>query len=914
MLRIFNTRLWICVIVTVLSIILVIPTLRYFAFVDRQGDKPLSDAQKKEFADLRAKSIKLGLDLQGGVDFLLQVDKEKVLAIQVEQIADDVRRALSNNRVPAEVESSAADRSVTIQLGDKKDAEVAQGNLEGFADDFESPNFGALARGKASFTVNNRVLSEYLANAVEGALRVVRKRVDEFGLTQPVVARQGDDRIRVQIPGETDPEKIQSNLLRPATLEFRLLHDNMGDIVRPLVNEATFIQGMGTGVIKDEYLEDTLSPNNEPIKVLKKDLPGIPPGYVVRLGEDSRTDPKTGKVSVTKNLVYLVKDKVEVRGDELKDARPRVIQSDLEHPYKVWLEFNKEGTRKFAKITRDNVGKPFAIILEDTVYSAPVIQSPIPDGRCVIEGNFTLGDVRELAQVLKAGALPAPLRIIEKRAVEASLGADSIVDSIRALGVGGVLLILFMVIYYGRAGVVAVLAMLLNVLLILAFLTLSNATLTLSGIGGILLTMGMAVDANVLIYERLREELALKKPMKAAISTAFSRAFTVIFDSNITSMLPALALLLFEVVEGTMKGFWITLAVGLIANLYTGVTVTRALTEGWLGATGSFGAGTLTWFKNPKFPFMSYRFVGYTFSGALAVLTIGYIAIHGVNFAVDFTGGVVAHVSVEKEITTSDVRTAMQGQGISSVAVQKVLGKNEFLIRQKLVVEEGGHAAEVKDTGRMLEAALTKGLASAGVKVIGVEQIASEVGGEFQGMALQTIIVASICILLYLGVRFRFVFSAMAVVALVHDLTLTVGVYTLMGREINLDIISALLIILGYSVNDTIVVFDRLRELSGDTFGKNFRSLVDQAINMSLNRTLNTGAATIGMIIAMILLGGKGLADFALVLLIGTVFGTYSSTFIATALAYDWIQRRVNKDEAEKVASRQTGRLARASK
>lgn len=914
MLRVLNTRFWICVIVSVISVYLVIPTIRYFKFVDETAETPLTAEQKKTKAELMSRSIKLGLDLQGGVDFLLAVDVPKVKQAHIEQMADAIRRDLANEKIPAEVRADFEREDIIVSVNERKDAEIAIEQLKRFDGYFNNPDFNALARGEARLPIAKRQLDDYLRNTLEGALRVVRNRVDEFGLTQPVVARQGNERIRVQIPGETDPDKIQHNLLRPATLEFRLLHPEMAKYTQPLCNPDTFDPRSGVGEIKDEFLVEELSETGSLVKRLKKDLPGIPPGFIILLGEDTRTDFQTHQRITRKNLVYLVKDKVEVRGDELKDARPQVVQTDLENPYKVSLEFDRDGARKFAQVTRDNVGKPFAIILENLVYSAPVIRTPIPDGRCVIEGSFTLEDVRDLSQVLKAGALPAPLRVIEKRAVEASLGTDSIVASTKALGIGGLILILFMIVYYGRAGVVAVIAMTLNVLLILAFLSMAGATLTLSGIGGILLTLGMAVDANVLIYERLREELSQKKPLKAAIAQAFGRAFTVIFDSNITSLLPALALLLFEVVEGSVKGFWITLAVGLLANLYTGVTVTRALAETWIATRGTFSAGRFAWFRNPRFPFMNWRFGGYVFSGILALLSIGYIAVHGVNYAVDFTGGVLAHISVEKELGTSDIRAAMARAGYPNVAVQKVLNKNEFLIRQKIEGDKDSTAA-ISGMQNEMEVVLGAQLKDAGVKVIGVDTIASEVGSEFRSLAFKTILVASICILLYIGWRFQPVFGIAAVIALVHDLLLTLGVFTLMGRELNLDIISALLIILGYSVNDTIVVFDRIRELAGDTYGKNFRSVVDQAVNMSLNRTINTGGTTLITVGAMILFGGRGLGDFALVLFIGILFGTYSSTFIASALSYEWIRRRTLKAEAEKASARDTrGRLPQTAK
>jgi len=914
MLRSLNTRFWIMIAVTVLSIIFVIPTIRYFAFVDSIGDRAMTIDEKKELGKLREKSIKLGLDLQGGVDFLLAVDSEKVQAAHMEKIADNIRRELADNKVPASVTTDNKAANIIVKLDDVKDTEIADKVLKKFESDFDNPDYGKLASGKTDLHVSNSVLTANLRETMDGALRVVRRRVDEFGLTQPVVTRQGADRIRVQIPGETDPEKIEKNLLRPATLEFRLLHPDMAQYTEPLCKPGTFSRQTGIGEIKDEYLKEVITETGGIRKVPADNLPGIPPGFKVLLGEDTRTDPNTHERVTRKNLVYLVKDKVEVRGDELKDAHPQVIQAALDNPYKVALEFNRDGARKFAKVTRENVEKPFAIILENVVYSAPIIKSPIPDGRCVIEGNFKLEDVRDLAQVLRAGALPAPLRPIEKRAVEASLGVDSIVDSVNALGIGAAILVVFLVIYYGRAGVVAVLAMLLNVLLILAFLSMAGATLTLSGIGGILLTMGMAIDANVLIYERMREELATKKPIKAAISTAFSRAFTVIFDSNITSILPALALLLFEVVEGSIKGFWITLTVGLIVNLYTGVTVTRALVETWVAVRGKFSVGQFTWFKEPKIAFMKLRPVGYGISIVLLVASMGYVAIHGVNWAVDFTGGVLAHVSVQKPLETQDIRAAMSRAGITGVAVQKVLNRNEFLIKEKVeqaaVSPEATAAAEAQ-----LKTALNRELKDAGVQVLAVDSIAGEVGEEFQSIAIKCIIVASISILLYVGWRFQYVFALTALIALLFDVLAALGLYLMLGREVNMDIVSALLIILGYSVNDKIVIFDRIREVTGGNYGKNLRAMVDQAVNNCLNRTVNAGGGTIITIVVMIFFGGRGLADFALILLMGVLLGTYSSIFVATTLAYDWLEQRVKKEESMRQLARDSkGRSLQTAK
>jgi len=481
------------------------------------------------------------------------------------------------------------------------------------------------------------------------------------------------------------------------------------------------------------------------------------------------------------------------------------------------------------------------------------------------------------------------LRIVEDQAIGASLGNDSVVDSGVALIIGAIGVIAFIVLVYRTAGVIAVLAMLLNVLLILALMALSNATLTVSGIGGVLLTMGMAVDANVLIYERLREELDAGRPIRAAIGTAFEKAFSVIIDSNITSLLPAVVLILFEVVEGSVKGFWLALGIGLIANIYTGVTVTRAIMESWVAKRKTVSVGNIRFLPNANFNFMKYRNAGMIVSGVLTVICVGYMAVNGINLGIDFTGGVTANVE-STQVSRLDLAKGLS-ESFHEVRVVKVVNKDLF---QVTVPNEKGVDADIDELKAELNAALNAKFAGK-LEVRSSQGIAPLLGREFMVTALWTIVIASIIILGYLAIRFRPIYGAGAVLALLHDITLSLGIFVLLGRSLTLDIVSALLIILGYSVNDSIVVFDRVREEVGDGYGRSVMDFINTAINKTLSRTIFTGGSTLLCLMAMLFFGGFALKDFALILLIGVVVGTYSSVFIASGLVHWFMEAHEKK-------------------
>lgn len=820
--------------------------------------------KQKEFESMRDKSLKLGLDLMGGVDVLLAVDMEKTQQQRLNDIAYNLKKRFTTENVDASVEVIKEKNAIKLSIQNKKDLKNAKNllNEENYKQTFMDFDADQLEEAPIELTLRQEVSERYANEAITGAIKVIRNRVDELKVTQPSVAKQGRNRVRVQLPGERDPERVISNIIKPASLEFRLLDDNSDEKVRT------------------KYEADgTLKPGADP-----------DPGYVYRKGVISKQD-ETGKV-IEQKVGYLVKDKVEMTGANLKNAWVIVNNAELESPVQVHLEFDPKGATLFRDVTAKSHGKRLAIILDNIVYSAPEISETIPQGRCFIRGSFSVGEAQDLSLVLKAGALPAELEVVEKRAIGASLGTESIRDSVKALILGSAIVIIFMIVYYGTAGFVANIALLINILIILAFLALARATLTLSGIGGILLTIGMAVDANVLIYERIREELDSGKPVKAALNLGFKRAFSVIFDSNLTTLITAFVLLQFA--EGSVQGFALTMAIGLIANLYTGLTVTHTIAEMIYNATGKFGVGKVRVLKNTKVDFMKLRFPALIFSLVLIIAGIGsFIARRHEIMALDFQGGVISTVKFEKKIPADELRKIFDKEGIKSARIQDVPNKNDYIIKMKLVEND------IQKTQEAVQNVLSKNFKASEFEMIGASAVGNEVGQEFIGLAIQTVIIACICMLIYLSFRFQFIFGLGAVVALIHDTLICIGAVALTGREISLDVVSAILIVIGYSVNDTIVIFDRIRENLRSVFGVSFGNIANKSINESLSRTIITALTVLFTVVVLYFFSSGSLNDFAFVLIVGVVIGTYSSNFIATPIVYEWNKRQAIKIEKE---------------
>jgi len=684
--------------------------------------------------------------------------------------------------------------------------------------------------------VDTTALSEDEAkDAPDRALEIIRNRIDQFGVLEPTIQRQGRNHIIVQLPGITDRERAIEIVGRTAHLEFRLVSDDPELIKKVLSGEE--VEGYE-------------------LKYLKR--------------EKNQVEP------------LLLEVKSSLTGDMIVDASTEFSQSTFNQPY-VSLSLNTEGTALFSSVTGSSVGKRLAIVLDGNIYSAQVIRERIPSGRAQISGNFSVDEANDLSIVLRAGALPAPVKIIEERTVGPTLGKDSIEKGIRAILIGGLLVLIFMAVYYLYTGLIADFALMLNLVLITGALAYFHGTLTLPGIAGLVLTIGMAVDANVLIFERIREETLVGKSIRAAIQSGFSRAFLTILDSNITTLIAALVL--FQFGTGPVRGFATILSIGIVSSMFTALVVTRLVLD--LLTTGDKKLDSLPMlrmFKQPKIDFIKMRKVAYLVSLAFIVIGMFTFFKRGENnYGIDFTGGTIQQFRFSNPVETQDVRNVLRKIGLGHASIQRFGNQNEVIIR----------SFEMEPT-KIIES-FKDAFSANPFEILRIEKVGPSVGKDLRGKALKALFIAMIFMVIYITIRFEVRFAIAAIVALLHDICICVGALSLTGREISTPVIAALLTIVGYSINDTIVVFDRIREDRKLMRKSTFTEIINMSINQTLSRTVLTSLTTLGVILALYLLGGAVINDFAFVLLIGVLAGTYSSIFIASPILVDWPGKRVMK-------------------
>jgi SecD/SecF fusion protein len=515
-------------------------------------------------------------------------------------------------------------------------------------------------------------------------------------------------------------------------------------------------------------------------------------------------------------------------------------------------------------------------VLDGRVQSAPVIREPIYGGHASITGDFTEEEVRNLASVLE-NPLQTPVTVEEERSVSATLGSDSIRSGVYAGLVGLALSFLFIIIYYRFAGLVASIALILNLVLLFGAMAMFNFVLTLPGIAGIILTIGMAVDANVLIYERLREELATGKPLNVALNAAYERAFSAIFDSNVTTLITAL--ILFWKATGPIKGFAVTLTIGIVASMFSALLVTRNCFN-WAIASGVLKRVTMSnLIKATNFDFLSKRRLSVGISTLVILVSVVVFAVRGEkNFGIDFKGGDLLVLEGQKKVDEGDVRAALKQIDLEESVVQteKSSGKEFLTIRS------------APGTSDRIEKLLDEKFPEAKFRVEQSDKVGKLVGDELARNSLIALGLGIIGIFIYVTARFEFAFALGAIIALMHDVILTIGAFALFGRELSLIIVGAVLTIAGYSINDTIVVFDRIREGMRTTNGGSLQFIMNRAINETLGRTILTGGTTVLSTLALYFLGGPVLHDFAFTILIGILVGTYSSIFIASPIVLWW--------------------------
>ncbi len=777
----------------------------------------------------------LGLDLQGGSHILLAVDQKDLIAERLQATRDDIRTLLRDAKI-GYTGLSGTDRTVQVRISEANEVEKAKEALATLVQPvstglFTGGSISELAlqepeQGLLRYSLTDDGLEYRMRNAVTQSIEVISKRINELGTTEPIVQRQGTDRILVQVPGLQDPQRLKDLIGQTAKLTFQMVDVSMS------VQEAV---------------------NGRP-----------PAGSSVLYSTDDPPVP------------YLVENRILVSGENLVDAQATFDQRTSEAV--VSFRFDAKGAARFGQATQQNVGRPFAIVLDNEVISAPRINEPILGGSGQISGNFTSESANDLAVLLRAGALPVDLTIVEERTVGPSLGADSISGGKFASLIAGILVVGFMIVAYGTLGVIANVALAANVALIIAILSILGATLTMPGIAGIVLTVGMAVDSNVIIYERVREERRLGRSLVQSLDSGFARALATIVDANFTTFIAAV--ILFYLGSGPVRGFAITLAIGIITTVFTAFTLTRWLIAIWLrrAKPKELPRGMIQFVPDDTtLPFMSWRRYAFALSAALSIAaTILFFTIE-MNYGIDFRGGTSIEIQAKQGSSNSaEVRERLSELNIGDVQVQDFGSNRDLLIR----IESQG----LGDSGEQGVVDKVRSELEDQYEFRRVESVGPTVSSELAFNGTLGVVASLVAMLIYIWFRFEWQFGAGAVIATIHDVTMMIGLYVLTGIEFNLTSIAAILTIVGYSINDTVVVYDRVRENLRKYKKMPIEQLLDLSMNQTLTRTILTGVTTLLALTALYLFGGEVIQSFVFAMIFGILVGTYSSIFVAGPL------------------------------
>lgn len=821
----------------------------------------------------------------------------------------------------------------------------------------KSVNFGLDLAGGTSITLEidaSELPGENIKELQEQSLEIVRNRVDQYGLSEPQISPQGDDRIVVELAG-VDDSTAKELVGSTAKLEFKIvsesekftqvvslidsylgrqanpaaadtvasadssakvptdsLKDSSAAVVASTTDSLKVDSNVAEAVAQEQAVAvavDTALPTSlsafflsfgnggfvaeESVEKLKRLLALeavqklIPRDVEFAFG--SGLEKVSPESSVKAKRLYLLKRRAEMDGEDIADARPyRVGDGVNVGEVAVSLKFSGVGPKQFSAVTAANVGKQMAIVLDNQVISAPVIRDRIPNGEAQITGLDDMAEANRLSVVLRAGALKAPMNIIESRNIGATLGEDNIKSGFGAGFWGLVACIVFMVAYYRIGGLIACFGIVLNAVVTAAVLSVFNATLTLPGIVGFILVLGMALDANVIIYERIREEMKAGSLARAAVAKGYERAFSAIFDSNLTTFLTAL--ILYKIGTGSVKGFGLTLMIGIATSLFCSLTVTRAIFDWRLAKNDanklSIGKG-FRLIDEANLPIIKKSKVFAIFSGILLVASLGIMVVRGFDFSIDFLGGQVYTVQYsEAGAHEEDLSKVAASAGLTNAKVRSYgdQAKNMYQISLKKTDD-----ATVKDR-------LQKALDDAGQKaqIIASDEVGPTIGKELRFNAILSIILSWIAICLYIWFRFGKLglgFGVGALVGLVHDTIISIGFISLMGLSVDGALIASVLTLIGYTINDKIVVFDRIRENSQIYGRSNFPKLVNSSINQCFSRTVITSMTTLFVCLILAVMGGSSIRDFGLVMVVGIIVGTYSSVTISSPFVVWWAKR-----------------------
>lgn len=932
--------------------------------VDREKKQHYLDSLWKEpvylgstLQEVSERELGLGLDLQGGMHVVLEVSP-----------ADILRGLSGNNRDPK------FNEALKLALEDQKTSNTSFVDL--FASEFKklAPDtklasiFATSAnRSKINYQSTDTEVRKLLTDEVNGAItrayQIIQARIDKFGVANPNIQRlPGSGRIQIELPGVDNPERVRRLLTGAAKLEFV-------EVYR--LNElAPAIEGIGAYLLREETarkaalkttapaagsaakgssLESQLAQGAKKDSTAKTDtaqgaaltqlfLPISQDQLGVYLKDTARAnavlnmpevrglfpadiffawDRKPFKTTDGKEILplYFLKKpggRAPLEGDVITDASNDY--DDRGRP-EVTMNMNAEGARKWRNLTAANVGRQVAILLDNLVYTAPNVQNEIPNGRSSISGNFTVEETKDMSNVLKAGKLPAPTNIVEESVVGATLGSEAVSAGVLSSIVGILLVLGFVVFYYNRAGLIADAALLVNLFFLLGVMASLGAVLTMPGIAGIVLSIGMAVDANVLIFERIKEELAEGKAFKVAVADGFKNAMSSIIDSNVTTFLTGIVLFIFG--TGLILGFATTLIIGILTSLFAAIFITRLLLEYYIrnGKTLTF---TSSWaknlFKDSDFDFVSRRKLYYAISSTIIAAGIISVLFKGFGLGVDFKGGRSYVIRFEQAISTDDVRNALEGVLGASPEVKTYggtgIGSNQVKVTTPYLVDDNSEGADKK-----AEATVYKGLSSIKGNPAHIEssqKVGPTIAYDILTSALWSILLAVAVVFVYILIRFkRLAFGYGAVVAMFHDVLIILAIFSIFNGLLpfSLDVdqafVGALLTIMGYSMNDTVVVFDRVREYLAENRGKkeSIPTIINNALNSTLSRTAVTGFSTILVLLVLFIFGGETIRGFSFAMLIGVIVGTYSSLFVATPIVVDALSRDQDKESGTPAAA-----------
>ncbi len=917
------------------------------------------------YKDVKAKAINLGLDLKGGMNVMLQVQlKDLVKALAGGNNAPELTQALALAQ-----ERSVDSRQDFITLFAEAWTETSNGMP--LAQVFGTYEMRDKINPESTDEQVIEVIRAEAESAISNSFNVLRNRIDRFGVTQPNIQKLGNSgRILVELPGVKEPERVRKLLQGTASLEFWATYDNAevesylaeaNTTLAQLLDNAAVaetVETVETAEETDELLAEELQQNqneaaaeaafrkqNPLFSILQpsgargnacigyanyadtalvnkylnmpqiKGLfpPEFKPMWTVKA---SQWIPGDNTFELVAIKATSRDGKAPLDGGAVTDAR--VQYGNTGGNPEVSMSMNAEGANTWARMTKDNIGKQIAIVLDGMVYSYPTVQSEISGGSSQITGNFTLEEAEDLANVLKSGKLPAPATIIQEQVVGPSLGAESINAGLISFVIAFVLVLIYMVLFYQGAGLVADIALICNVVLLFGTLVSFGAVLTLPGIAGLVLTLGMAVDANVIIYERVKEELRAGKGLSKAIADGYRNAYSAIIDGQFTTFLTGLVLFVFG--SGPVQGFATTLIIGILTSVLTSVFITRIMFDDRVtkGKNITFDNKlTRNFLQNTHVDFLGKRKIAYIVSSVIIVISLVSIFTKGFTYGVDFTGGRTYVVRFDQPVTAEDVRAAAIEEFDGAVEVKQFGGESQMKITTQYLVDNESSEADAEVESKLynaLKGFFTTELTFAEFTstldnpngIISSDKVGPTIANDITRNAIIAVIIALFVIFAYIAVRFRgWTWGLGGVAGLAHTALIVIGFFSIFSGilpfslDIDQTFIAAILTIIGYAINDTVVIFDRIREYKELHPKAEFNTNVNEALNSTLSRTMNTSLTTLITMVAIAIFGGEVIRGLAVALILGIVIGTYASIFIATPIMYD-VTRKAEAKKSRK--------------